>query len=127
MKYIESVPKSFPALMRAEKVQKRAAKSNFDFSSVEQVLAKLEEEKQELLAAAENNGNVFEEIGDLLFTLVNLARFYSVSADDALNASTQKFIDRFKRLEGVVVSSGRDMKNMTEEELDKVYNEIKKC
>ena len=125
--YIESVPKAFPALMCAEKVQKRASKSNFDFSSVEQVFAKLEEEKQELILAAENNGNVFEEIGDLLFTLVNLARFYSVSADDALNASTQKFINRFKRLEEAVIKSGKDMKNMTEEELDKVYNEIKKC
>ena len=124
--YIESVPKSFPALMRAEKVQKRAAKSNFDFSSVEQVFAKLEEEKEELLNAAATNGNVFEEIGDLLFTLVNLARFYSVSADDALNASTQKFINRFKRLEDAVLKSGKDMKNMTEEELDQVYNEIKK-
>ncbi len=124
--YIESVPKAFPAIMRAQKVQKRAAKSNFDFSSVEQVWAKLEEEKQELLDAASSKEAVFEEIGDLLFTIVNLARFYSVNAEEALNASTQKFVSRFKRLESAVKNSGKDMNNMTEEELDQVYNEIKK-
>ncbi len=125
--YIDSVPKAFPAVMRAQKVQKRAARSNFDFSSVEQVFDKLEEEKRELIEAGKNGGNAFEEIGDLLFTVVNLARFYSVNAEEALNASTEKFIRRFKNLESAVESKGLDMKNMTEEELDRVYNEIKKC
>ncbi len=124
--YLDSVPKAFPSIMRAQKVQKRAARYNFDFSSVEQIFDKLEEEKNELLTAAKTNGNVSEEIGDLLFTVVNLARFYGVNAEESLNASTQKFVSRFKRLEDAVVSSGKDMKNMTEDELDKVYNEIKK-
>ena len=61
-----------------------------------------------------------------MFTIVNLARFYSVNAEEALNASIQKFISRFKRLESAVKNSGKDMNNMTEEELDQVYNEIKK-
>ena len=112
--------------MRAQKVQKRAARNNFDFSSVSQVYEKLEEEKEELIQAVNNGENAFEEIGDLLFTVVNLARFYNVNAEEALNASTEKFIARFKRLENAVENSGKDMKNMTEEELDKVYNEIKK-
>lgn len=124
--YIDSVPKAFPAVMRAQKVQKRAARNNFDFSSVSQVYEKLEEEKEELIQAVNNGENAFEEIGDLLFTVVNLARFYNVNAEEALNASTEKFIARFKRLENAVENSGKDMKNMTEEELDKVYNEIKK-
>ena len=124
--YLDSVPKAFPSVMRAQKVQKRAARYNFDFSSVEQIFDKLEEEKNELLTAAKTNGNVSEEIGDLLFTVVNLARFYGVNAEESLNASTQKFVSRFKRLEDAVVSSGKDMKNMPEDELDKVYNEIKK-
>ena len=124
--YVESVPKAFPAVMRAQKVQKRAAGANFDFSSVDQVFEKLEEEKQELMDAVSNGGSAFEEIGDLLFTVVNLARFYGVSAEDALNRSTDKFIARFKKLESAVEKQGLDMNSMTEEELDKVYNEIKK-
>lgn len=124
--YIDSVPNAFPAVMRAQKVQKRAGSYNFDFSSVEQIYQKLEEEKAELLDAVKRGSNVFEEMGDLLFTVVNLSRFYGVNAEEALNASTNKFIQRFKRLEKAVNSLGKDMKNMTEEELDKVYNEIKK-
>ena len=124
--YIDSVPKAFPAVMRAQKVQKRAARYNFDFSSVEQIFEKLEEEKNELITASKTNGSTFEEIGDLLFTVVNLARFYNVNAEEALNASTQKFISRFKRLEKAVDLSGKDMQKMSAEDLDKVYNEIKK-
>ena len=124
--YLALVPKSFPGVMRAQKLQKRAAKYNFDFSSVEQIYGKINEECEEIKSAASGGGNVAEEIGDLLFTAVNLARFYHVDAEEALYAANEKFLKRFSRLEQAVKSDGKKLENLTEEEIDKYYNEIKK-
>lgn len=126
--YLQCVPHSFPALMRAQKLQKRAAKYNFDFSSVQQIYDKLQEEAQEVKdAASKNDANlIFEEVGDLLFTVVNLSRFYGVNAEEALAFSNDKFLNRFTALENAVKKDGKSLENMTEEEIDKYYNEIKK-
>ena len=133
--YLGLVPHSFPALMRAQKMQKRAAKYNFDFSSVEQIYSKIAEETQEVKAAeqklsssgaAANAEALKGEIGDLLFSVVNLARAYHVDAEEALRASNDKFLARFSALEEAIEKDGKDMRNLTEEEIDKYYNEIKK-
>ena len=124
--YLSLVPSSFPALMRAQKLQKRAAKYNFDFSQIDQIYGKINEECDEIKNAASCGGDIAEEIGDLLFTAVNLARFYHVDAEEALYKSNEKFFKRFCALESAVKKDGKDLKNMTEEEIDKYYNEIKK-
>lgn len=129
--YLGLVPKSFPSLMRAQKLQKRAAKYSFDFSSAEQIYGKIVEETEEVKQAFErangsSDGAVSEEIGDLLFSVVNLARFYGVDAEEALRFSCNKFLKRFSLLEEAIEKDGKDIKSLTEEELDKYYNEIKK-
>lgn len=136
--YLDCVPHSFPALMRAQKMQKRAAKYNFDFSSVEQIYAKIAEETLEVRAAKNALDNCEEkfaeekkeclkgEIGDLLFSVVNLARFYGVDSEEALKVTCDKFLKRFSELEIAIEKDGKDIRKMTEEEIDKYYNEIKK-
>lgn len=124
--YINSVPKAFPALMRAEKVQKRASKYNFDFLSTNQIYEKILEETNELRSAEEGKGSTFEEVGDLLFTVVNIARFLGVNAEQALNYSTDKFTKRFEKLERAVQERNKDMKSLSASELDEIYDEIKK-
>lgn len=127
--YLALVPESFPALMRAQKLQKRAAKYGFDFSDEKQIYEKIAEESNEVKQAREDgadNDSVLFEIGDLLFSVVNLARFYGVDSEEALRLSCDKFLARFSRLEQAVEKDGKDMKKLSEEELDKYYNEIKK-
>lgn len=126
--YVESVPKAFPSCMYAQKIQKRAAKYNFDFSDKRQIYDKIAEECQEvkLAEAQADSDKLREEIGDLLFSAVNLARFYGVDSEEALKLSADKFKRRFKDLEQAVISDGKDIKQLSESELDKYYNAIKK-
>lgn len=126
--YLSSVPKSFPAAMRAQKVCKRAAKYNFDFEEVEQIFSKIVEEMGEVRAEIQsgNSDLLKKELGDLLFASVNLARFLGFEAEECLNLTTEKFISRFTKLEEAILKDGKDMKNMTLEELDKYYNAAKK-
>ncbi len=126
--YLDSIPKNFPALMRAQKAGKRASKYNFDFSDKKQIISKIYEEIDEI-AEAEKTGNqnkIKEEYGDLLFSAVNLARKSGVDAEEALTISVNKFIERFKKLEQAISADGKNIKNLSEEEIDEYYNEIKK-
>ncbi len=124
---LESVPRAFPALMRAAKVQKRASKAGFDWDSAEDAFKKIPEETEELRQAALSGdvGLIEEEFGDLLFAAVNVARFYKIDAEAALASATDKFMARFKAVEQKVIVSGRDMKNMSLCELDKIWDEVK--
>ncbi len=125
--YVESVPNAFPACMYAQKIQRRAGKYNFDFSDKSQIFDKIVEECAEIkLAESKGFEKLREELGDLLFTAVNLARFYGVDSEEALKLSANKFKARFKQLEQAVLADGKDIKNLSESELDKYYNEIKK-
>ncbi len=126
--YLESVPKSFPALLRAHKVGSRAGKYNMDFSSVEQVADKVKEEFNEVLeeVKAKNKQGIYEEAGDLLFAVVSFVRLLGVNGELALNAATDKFLKRFKKTEELVLKDGKNMKELSEKELDKYYNEAKK-
>ncbi|MCQ2471764.1 MAG: nucleoside triphosphate pyrophosphohydrolase [Clostridia bacterium] len=125
---IDSIPRELPALMRAQKVQHKASKVGFDWSEVSGAIDKHIEELEELKAAIEkqDNENAFEELGDLLFSAVNISRFIDVDSEEALTAATDKFASRFKKVEALAKERGIDMKSSPLEELDKLWDEAKK-
>lgn len=124
---LESVPRAFPALMRAAKVQKRASKAGFDWDDLNDSFSKIPEETEELKEAIElgDKDRINEEYGDLLFAAVNVSRFLKVDAEQSLASATDKFIRRFKAVEEVVQKSGRDMKDLSLLELDEIWNSVK--
>lgn len=122
---LNSVPMAFPALMRAQKVQKRAAKAGFDWEDISGPLDKLSEELNELRSAIAARSNTEEELGDLLFSAVNLARFLKLDAEQALAKATDKFIARFAKVETLVEQSGRKMDEVPSAELESVWNTVK--
>ena len=122
---LEAVARSLPALWRAEKVQKKARKAGFDWPDVSGALDKLTEELSELKEAVANGGNVAEELGDLLFSAVNAARFLKVDPEDALNGATDKFIGRFRRVEAGAAGQGKAMEDMSLAELDQLWDRAK--
>ena len=124
---LTSVPRAFPALMRAAKVQKRAAKAGFDWDDISGAISKLPEELNEFSEAlkSENIEEIDEEFGDLLFSCVNVSRFLKIDAENSLAKATDKFIGRFEKVEQVLNDRGLDMKSMSLEELDDIWNEIK--
>jgi MazG family protein len=124
---LSGLPKALPALAKAQEVQKRAARVGFDWSKDAQVLDKIEEEVRELreAIASGDTAHIREETGDLLFSVVNLARRLKVHAEEALHGTTGKFIRRFQHVEQRVAESGREMKACTLEELDVFWDEAK--
>ena len=122
---LNSVARTLPALWRAEKVQRKAAKAGFDWPEVSGAFAKIDEESTELRAAAEDCTNVEEELGDLLFAVVNAARFLQVDPEDALNRATDKFISRFQRVEQGAAASGADMKELPLSTLESLWQQAK--
>lgn len=123
-----SVPREFPALMRADKVQHKASKVGFDWDSADGAFDKITEELSELRAAVANKDadNIREELGDLLFSVVNVSRFVGVDSEEALTLSTDKFISRFGEVERMARERGIDMKNTELSELDKLWDLAKK-
>ena len=122
---LRSIPPMLPALMRAQKVGKKA--SFFDFETTEAVYDKLYEEISEVKEAAESGDSdaVMEEMGDLLLTVTSLARKLGVDSEQALFNATNKFIDRFEKVENAVLEQGKRVENMTMTELDEVWDSIK--
>lgn len=117
-----------PALIRATKVQTKAAKVGFDWENAEGALSKLSEEVEELQEAAKekNNEHVFEELGDVLFSAVNVARFFDCSAEEALSKTIQKFIDRFSYVESSAKQAGKNLNDMSLDEMDTLWEKAKK-
>lgn len=125
---LDNIPKALPALMRAEKLQKRCAKVGFDWPTVEQVFSKVEEEFSEVMQAVneqEGQERVEEEIGDLLFAVVNLARHLNCTAEQSLFNANQKFEERFRKLEQKLSESNRTVEQCALVELDILWQEIK--
>lgn len=122
---VDSVARSLPALWRAEKVQKKAAKVGFDWPDAGCALDKITEELEEVRAAMDGSGDPMEELGDLLFAVVNAARFLSVDPEMALHAASNKFSARFRKVEEAVSRSGRAMKDVPLAELEAIWDQIK--
>ncbi len=122
-----SVPRELPALMRATKLQKKAADVGFDWNDISGALDKLQEEIDELRRAVENNdkSNMSEELGDVLFSAVNVSRFIKTDAEEALTAASDKFLARFTTVEALAKERGIDMNSASLEELDKLWDEAK--
>jgi tetrapyrrole methylase family protein/MazG family protein len=128
-KYItDGVPKPLPSLFRAEKIQKKVSRFGFDWGDVAPALDKVEEEFAEFRSAIENGDseNAFEELGDILFSLVNVSRYQKISAEDALRHSVNKFIKRFNYIEDSFDCDSDKIKEATLEELDKLWDKSKK-
>ena len=140
---LDGVPKTLPALLRAYQIQARAARVGFDWpesdAGLEQILGKVAEEIGELREALapslakmesepnqpDTNEEIENELGDLLFSLVNLARFLKTNPEDALRRATNRFIDRFHLVEAQAAEKGRSLKDMTLAEMDELWDEAK--
>lgn len=124
---LKAIPKAMPALMRGYKVQEKAALVGFDWPDVDGATAKVEEEFLELkeVYKTSNNGKIEEEIGDLIFAVVNVARFLNVQPELALTKTIEKFIDRFNYIEEIALKNGIKLESMTLEEMDSLWNRAK--
>lgn len=123
---MRSVARTLPALMRADAVGAKSKKASFDFNSPEEAAAKVREELGEVMSAVAQGGNVEEEIGDLLFSAVNLARVAGVEPEEALTRATDKFIDRFTALEKLSEDMGADIASLGQQKADELWEKIKK-
>ncbi len=126
--YLDDLPLALPALMRAQKAQSKVARVNFDWTEVRDVIAKVEEEIQELKQAVleQDRKSIEDEAGDLLFAVVNLARKCKLDAESALQDATDKFVARFNRLEDELQSRGKKLGEVDLAELDAIWDQIKK-
>jgi tetrapyrrole methylase family protein / MazG family protein len=122
---LEGVPKHFPALLKAYELQKKAAKAGFDWNDAEEVLKKVQEELKEM-SEAETQEEKEEELGDVLFALVNFARFLKVQPELALHGSCYKFERRFRYIESQVRMSQKSWEDFSLEELDAWWDEAKR-
>lgn len=125
---LKHVPKNLPALMRAEKIQAKAKKVGFDWDKVEDALNKVLEELEEVknVYKGENRAKILEEVGDLIFSSVNVSRFLDIDPENALNYTIEKFINRFQYIEDSATTDGKKLTDMTLEEMDELWNEAKK-
>jgi len=117
-----SVSPYLPALTYAKKVQKKASKVGFDWDSWAEPLEKVSEETEELKCALKDGTNIEEELGDLLFSAVNVSRFAGVDPEEALRKTTAKFINRFKAVETMAKQAGKNLEDMSLQEMDKLWD-----
>ncbi len=126
--YLASLPKALPAPVRAQKAQSKAARVNFDWTEARDAMAKVEEELDETKEAIQSQQKEMseDEIGDLLFAVVNLARKCNIDAESALQSATDKFVARFNQLEDKLKSRGKKLGDVNLEEMDAIWDEIKR-
>ena len=123
---MDSVARSLPGLWRAEKLQNKAASAGFEWPDVQGALDKLEEEVAELRRAVEEGGDVPEELGDVLFAAVKVGRFCACDPEDAVNGTCEKFIRRFRAVENGAAAQGREVSQLSLEEMTALWNEAKR-
>jgi len=124
---LDGIAGNLPALRHAVKVQERVAGVGFDWDDVKPVIAKLREEIGELeeALASGDKDHIKHEMGDVIFSSANVARFLKIDADEALQISTSKFINRFQRMEARIQSDGKKLESMTLDEMDTYWNRMK--
>lgn len=124
---LDGVPVSLPAMTKSARIQEKAKQVGFEWEYAEDVWKKVEEESNELQEAVSSNDNaaIEEEFGDLLFSLINYARFLKIDADAALEKMNKKFISRFKKMEEIATGNGKQLQQMTLSEMDAIWNDIK--
>ena len=125
---LSGVPKSLPAMVKAMRIQEKVKQVGFEWATKEQVWEKVEEEKEELMEAISNNDQeqIEAESGDLFFSIINYVRFLKVDAENALELTNKKFIKRFNQMEKIVQDRGQHLAEMSLEEMDAVWNDVKK-
>ena len=124
---LTSIPRALPALIRSYKVQSKAAEAGFDWDDVSGAFQKVKEEADELKTVCKNEDDmrISEELGDLLFSVVNVSRFLNVNPEQALNAASEKFIRRFAFMESEATAQGENLKDMTLKEMDVLWEKAK--
>jgi tetrapyrrole methylase family protein/MazG family protein len=124
---LEGIPRELPSLLRAQRIQARAARVGFDWERIEDVIEKLDEEIKEFKEALgkEDQSAIEDELGDIFFALVNISRFVGVNPEDALRKTISKFISRFRYIEMKAAESGRSLSDMTLKEMDLLWEEAK--
>ncbi len=124
---LAGVPHALPAMIKAYRIQEKAANVGFDWENRDQVWAKVREELSEFATEAESldQKRMEQEMGDVLFSLINVARLYGINPENALERTNKKFISRFNFLEEQAHIQGRDLKEMSLEEMDEIWNEAK--
>ena len=126
---LDGVPRVLPALQRAHRLQQKAASVGFDWSNIDDVWKKVEEELDELRTVRAENiskEKIEDEFGDVLFSLVNFARFLKINPEDALRGTIEKFISRFQYIETTASAQGKELDKMTLQEMDVLWNEAKR-
>jgi len=125
--YLASLPKALPGLVRAQKAQSKAARVNFDWTDMRDVVAKVEEELGETkeAMASKDRARIDDEIGDMIFAMVNLARKCKIDAESALQRATDKFVARFNRLEAELRMRGKQLGDVELPEMDAIWDQIK--
>lgn len=125
---LEGVPRSLPATVKAMRLQEKAKQVGFEWEDKEQVWEKVEEEMRELKEVIHTGQQekIEEELGDVLFSFINYARFLRVDAENALELTNKKFIHRFTQMEQLALKDGKDLANMSLEEMDDIWNSVKR-
>ena len=126
---LDGIPNAMPTLLRAQKIQSRAARVGFDWEELKDVIAKVEEELDEVKASINTDGSeaVAMELGDLLFAIVNLCRFMDLQAEETLRQANRKFITRFKWMEAELERRGTNFESQDLESLDAIWEKAKKA
>ena len=125
---LAGVPKALPATVKAMRLQEKAKQVGFEWETKEQVWAKVKEEEAELFEAiaSGNRDHMEDELGDVFFSLINFARFLQLDAENALERTNKKFINRFNKMEQAATGTGKALQDMSLEEMDAIWNKIKK-
>ena len=125
---LDGVPETLPSLIRAQRLQEKASYVGFEWDKIEEVWEKVHEEIQELKEAQSESSHehIEEELGDVLFSIVNLSRFLKISSEDALRKTNKKFIKRFKKIENVLKNRNRPIEDASLAEMDEIWESVKK-
>ncbi len=124
---LDGIPKTLPALVKSSRIQEKAASVGFNWKSIDLIWNKIEEEIIELKEAysEQNKSKIIEEIGDLLFSIVNLSRFLNVSSEESLKLAISKFEKRFHKLEKEIKVRNKSISDCTEQEMNEIWDIIK--